>query len=200
MTMHKRHVLVPVLALAALCSLSGSAGAQGAGGRFTGDFSLSAAAGVALGETRGAALDVRGLYLATAGVYGTLATDRFSRLALGSVGVEARPLFLPRFLSNAEGDRDTFELLLDSFHVSVGAQLARGESGPRSPALELGTGLELPLTARFGGPFLGAEVRWIAHPSVLRGDGGSDGLYLVTLGWRGVFGAHIADAGDRAVR
>ena len=171
---------------------------DGAYGRFDGDLGLGFDAGIALSTRVAPAGDVHALYLATAGIYGSVAgrtSDASSWSFAG--GVELRPLFLPRFLTAREHGPAELDLILDSLSMRIGARRTH-EGAP--PALELGAGLELPLTARFDGPYLALRALALLTQDRLRGqhDDASGPAYLVsfTIGWRAVALAHIVDFRD----
>lgn len=157
------------------------------------DDDLALAPELALAARRGearAGVGARGHYLATAGAYARVLPSSPAR---GAVGVDARPLFLPRWLKNREGDRTFLELVVASLHVSVGAVIA---SGAR-PALELGGGVEAPLLARYAGPYLGLEAMWWASERALGGGDGAAWTGVVSLGYRFGVTSHAVDARDR---
>ncbi len=141
------------------------------------------------GATRGG-VGARGHYLATVGAYARLFPSSPAR---GAVGVDARPLFLPRWLKNQEGDRSFLELVVDSLHLSMGAVIA---SGARS-SLELGGGLEAPLFARYAGPYVGVEAMWWATQRALTGGDGAAWTGVVSVGYRFGVTSHAVDARDR---
>ena len=108
-------------AAATLLGALSVAGAARADDRVAADLALAPELALSLGdgEVRGG-IGARGHYLATVGAYGRVFPGSRAR---GAVGVDARPLFLPRWLKNQEGDRSFFELFVDSLHVSMGAVL-----------------------------------------------------------------------------
>lgn len=178
----------------ALLLVSRAASAQS--GRLDGDVGLSIEGGASFGERTAGAVAGRALYLATAGAYATV-TAGPDGYRLGAAGVEMRPLFIPRFLRNFEGSRDTFELTVDSLSIDLGAA-KRDHVGDLF--LELGVGVEVPLLARYSGPFLALHIVRDIAPDSLRGGTGGETRAMLTLGFRGTFIAHLVDAGDRSTR
>jgi hypothetical protein len=147
-------------------------GYDGVYGRLDGTLSLSASVGAELedGEARGA-LKLAAHYLWTAGVYARYsdafggADERPARVA--SLGVDVRPLFLPRFGLDKEHGPAFLDLALDSFSLNAGAYLAqpvRLDFGDER-GFEAGLGFGLPLLADARGPWLEAraERRFADH-------------------------------------
>jgi hypothetical protein len=174
---------------------------DGAYGRLGGDLAFALEAGAAASERVAPAGRLQTLYLATAGLYLT-AAGRTSDAAPWSfgAGVELRPLFLPRFFRAYERGPAALDLTLDSISLRLGAR--RDERG-EPPALELGTGIELPLAGRFDGPFLGLGVAALLPHAALAAEAGPDAaqfLGTLTIGWRALAGAHVVDARDDTLR
>jgi hypothetical protein len=162
--------------------------ADGVYGRFDGDLDL----GVALGgelerDALRAAARATVHYFSTAGVYASYrdALDRDDADArLVSLGVDLRPLFIPRWSQGWERGPALLDLLLDSASLSLGAYW--GSPAPEahfSRGLELGLGFGVPWFARASGPWLGARglVRW-PDPML----GGHELSALATLEWHWV--------------
>jgi hypothetical protein len=182
------YAMLSVGALAAQPS-SASAGdgeqADGVYGRFDGDLDL----GVALGGEleRGAARTAARFsahYYSTAGVYASY-RDALSRddpdARLVSLGVDLRPLFIPRWSQGWEKGPALLDLLLDSASLSLGAYWgSHAREAHASRGLELGLGFGVPLFARASGPWIGARglVRW-PEPML----GGHELSALATLEW-----------------
>ena len=131
----------------------------------------------------------------TAGVQAAWFAPRHGDHGSVSLGAEVRPLFLARFLSNREQGPARVDLLLDSIHLGMAARL-----GPRRPGLDLSAGLELPLPRSFQGFFLGLQGLWSLPHAAQIGPHGSEGLALLTLGFRGVVDTHVVDSRDRVYR
>ncbi len=147
-------------------------GSDGAYGRFDGNLALALSAGAELeaGEPRGA-LKFSAHYLSTAGAYARYsdafgsADERPARVA--SLGVDARPLFLPRFALDLERGPAWFDLALDSFSLNAGAYFAkpRGADFGDERGFETGIGIGVPLVGQAAGPWLEAraERRFADH-------------------------------------
>jgi hypothetical protein len=172
--------------------------ADGAYGRLDGDLAPSVEAGAVLGPRAAApAAQGRLLYLDTAGLQATWFGASPRRPWSASLGAELRPLFLPRFLKNREQGPARWDLLLDSLHLGLAARL-----GPeRRPGLDLSLGLEIPLSASYAGFFLGARLlRHWPHDAFHLGHGRPESLAFLSLGLRGVWGAHLVDLRDQVLR
>lgn len=192
-------------ALAIVVALIGAASearADGLYGRFEGDVAVDATAGVSFSRGTGFAFGARGLYLGTVGLYGSLevAASSDARFAPGhdlrafGGGIEARPLFLPRFLKARETGPAIADLVLDSIALRLGA---RHEPGLPGTAFDLGFGLEVPLLAEWSGPFLAGTATYTVARDGLTGIGNDRGWSAVlALGFRLPFRAHIVDVGD----
>jgi hypothetical protein len=136
-------------------------GSDGVYGRFDGSLQVSLSAGAELeASDPRAALRLAGHYLWTAGAYLRYA-DAFGAegerpLRALSLGVDVRPLFLPRFALDAEQGPALLDLALDSFSLTSGAYFAqaRGASFGGERGFELGLGLGVPLLAEAAGPWL----------------------------------------------
>jgi hypothetical protein len=208
-------IAAAVLALAALAWEGSARAAESDGlyGRFDGDVTLHAGAGVAV-VSGGAALAARleALYLSTAGIYGhyTDALGQEGPLVERSIaaGLVMQPLFLARFASDWERGPARLDLFADSLALSIGAfwYTPRGGSLGGDPGLELALAFGLPLFADATGPFIDvrAALRWRPsdlHPSTAQGNIFDRGALLsITLAWHHVMAVHIVDAGDRSPR
>jgi hypothetical protein len=136
-------------------------GSDGVYGRMEGLLALAADVGAEVedGEPRGS-LRVSAHYLWIAGAYARYsdafggAQHRPSRVA--SLGVDLRPLFLPRFSQDWERGPALLDLGLDSLSLSAGAYFAepRERSFGDERGFELGAGFGLPLAGRAEGPWL----------------------------------------------
>jgi len=140
-------------------------GFDGVYGRLDGSLALSVSAGAEVedGEPRGA-LRLAAHYLWTAGVYARYsdafgsAEQRPSRVA--SLGVDVRPLFLPRFALDTEHGPAFLDLTLDSFSLNAGAYFAQPSSRDFGDerGFEAGLGFGLPLLGEAAGPWLEARA------------------------------------------
>jgi hypothetical protein len=194
-----------------------AARAQGAAdathGRIQGDVTVAAGVGATVGP-RGprAEAELRARYLETAGAFiayeeaGWLGSGALPRRVL-STGVELRPLFLYRWLKNEESAPAFLDLTLDSLALELGAvfQPSGGEGLSGRPGLQLGLGLELPISVAATGLWAGLHggVRWsdTALASGLAVTPADRAGYLaVTLGWHQAIAAHLVDAGDEPPR
>ena len=140
-------------------------GSDGVYGRLDGSLGLTLAAGAELeADQPRAALRVAGHYLWTAGAYArysdAFGADGGRPLRALSLGVDVRPLFLPRFALDAEQGPALLDLSLDSLSLTSGAYFAepRGGSFGDELGFELGAGLGLPLLAEAAGPWLEARA------------------------------------------
>jgi hypothetical protein len=156
---------------------------DGVYGRFDGDLALSIGAGAEFdGETRGALLG-RALYYHTAGIALGYA-DSFGGDSVvqrvGFLGVELRPLFLPRWSLDLQFGWPLLDLTLDSLAVGAGAFVAGldGERNETETGVELSLGLGIPLLAKAGGPWL--EARGFVRPSI-HDDGAAGVLVALSL-------------------
>jgi hypothetical protein len=134
-------------------------GSDGVYGRLDGNLALAGGLGAELegGEPRGQ-LRLSAHYLWTAGVYGRY-SDAFgsedSRPArIASLGIDLRPLFLPRFALDHQQGPALVDLTLDSLSLSAGAFFA--PDGDRG--FETGVGFGVPLLMRAAGPWLEARA------------------------------------------
>lgn len=168
--------------LIALCLLLGPASARaqgdGAYGRLQGDLIFDVALGGGAGfvdepmtgtTVEGlATLDLRARYLDMAGIHAGLEwrPEGASRVLLG---VDLRPLFLPRFFLGAiVGDR-WWDLMIDSIGLDLGVALAPLDE-TIGIALQVGFGLELPLAFLSDGVDLLALRLWGRHVAALATD------------------------------
>lgn len=142
-----------------------SPGADGVYGRLDGNLDVGLAGGVELeaGEPR-ALLRVSGHYLSTAGAYvryedGFGSNDRRPLRAAG-LGIDLKPLFLPRFALDLEQGPALLDLALDSLSLSAGAYAAQPGSGAFGDerGFDLGLGFGLPLCAEARGLWLEARA------------------------------------------
>lgn len=181
-------------------------------GRIDGDLAVQAGLGVTFGprDPRPTA-DLRLRYMQTAGIFGTyedgplVGSSSLPRRVLAT-GIELRPLFLARWLQGWELGQPHVDLFLDSFAFEIGAAFTEpaGRGFGAVPALQAGIGLALPILPKASGPLVGLHggCRW--SEAALGGSiaGPSDrALFLnVVVAWQQLFGAHVADLGDRPPR
>lgn len=140
-------------------------GGDGVYGRFDGSLTLGASLGAELedGEPRGA-VKVSAHYLWTAGVYARY-SDAFGSnderpVRVVSLGIDARPVFLPRFARDLEHGPALLDLTLDSVSLNAGAYFAqpvRGAFGDER-GFEAGVGFGVPLLAQAQGLWLEARA------------------------------------------
>ncbi len=136
-------------------------GSDGVYGRFDGSLQLSLSAGAELeASDPRAALRLAGHYFWTAGAYlrysDALGAESERPLRVLSLGVDVRPLFLPRFALDVEQGPALLDLTLDSFSLTSGAYFAQPQVGSFGDdrGFELGLGLGVPLLAEAAGPWL----------------------------------------------
>ncbi len=153
--------------------------------RFDGDVELALGAGAEFGSAGSVAPVVHGSahYFSLAGLY---AAGRFkvadgSAPSLFDLGVDVRPLFVPRWAKGYEAGPAFWDLTLDSISLSLGTFWA-GNSAKRASerGFEAGLGFGLPLTNSAAGP-------WLEPRGVLRfpDSGPRDEAVLVMLTWHG---------------
>lgn len=140
-------------------------GSDGVYGRFDGALTLAASLGGELeaSDPRGA-LKLTAHYLWTAGAYARYSdafggsSERPARVA--SLGIDVRPLFLPRFALDTEHGPAILDLTLDSFSLSAGAYFAEplGKSFGDELGFEAGLGFGVPLCGEARGAWLEARA------------------------------------------
>lgn len=138
---------------------------DGTYGRFKGDLDLGLGLGAELSDApaRGAAR-VSLHYFYTAGLYFTY-RDRLGdggelRRVL-SVGIDMRPLFVPRWAKNMQQGPSVLDLTLDSLSLGLGAfwdQPQRGEFGEQR-GFETSLGFGVPLLGQAPGPWLESRAQ-----------------------------------------
>ena len=147
-------------------------GYDGVYGRLDGTLALAVSAGAELeaGEARGA-LKLSAHYLWTAGAYARY-SDAFGRqdarpARVASLGIDLRPLFLPRFALDNERGPAWLDLALDSFSLNAGAYFAQPDPGDFGDlrGFEAGVGFGVPLCGEARGFWLDAraERRFADH-------------------------------------
>jgi hypothetical protein len=154
--------------------------------RFDGDLDLGLALGAELGSAGQAAPALRASahYFSIAGVYlaGRIKAGDESAPSLFGLGVDLRPLFVPRWAKGYETGPGFLDLTLDSLSLSLGAFWAQpatqAEESSRGFDAQLGFGL--PLLSTAAGP-------WLEARGVLRyPDGASrQEAVILALSWHG---------------
>lgn len=151
------------------------------------DLAPSVGVGADVGEKTRPLAEARVLYLTMAGVYGRVTTGP------AAVGVEARPFAFPRLLGAS--DAGTWgDLVTGSLRLSVGAAFAK-----KGRALELGTGVDLPLGG-YTGPYLALDGVYRLPQERLDGTGKGELRGVLSIGFRFAVLAHVVDAGDGTTR
>jgi hypothetical protein len=146
---------------------------DGVYGRFDGDLTLTLGLGAEFQEGAHAAALARALYYHTAGLSLSYADSLGAELDVrraGFVGVELRPLFLPRWALDLELGCPLLDLTLDSLALGAGMFVARrAEPDETRAGLELSLGLGVPLFAKADGLWL--EARGFVRPALDEGGG-----------------------------
>ncbi len=177
-------------------------------GRIEGDLSILAGAGVIFGpRAPRIATELRARYLGSVGVFGRYEdglgvwSSRPRRVV--PLGLEARPVFLGRWLLGKELGVAFVDLLLDSIGVDLGVFFAQPDGGSFAsrPGFSAGLGAEVPVFARASGLHLTLRggVRW-SHESLAGAPPGPEDRALygaVGVAWQELFFGHVVDAGDR---
>ena len=189
------------LALAALtgvCARAANAAAQSADtrhaasardgvyDRLDGDLDLGLGLGAELASAGHAAPAIRATahYFSIAGVYlaGRVHAGDDSARSLLALGVDLRPLFVPRWAKGYETGPSFSDLTLDSLSLSLGAFWTerRADALNAARGFEAGLGLGIPLFASAGGP-------WLETRGVLRYPDAAarEEAVFVALAWHG---------------
>lgn len=153
---------------------------DGVYGRFEGDVFLSLGAGLEWSLGVRPAIEARALYYYSVGLVVGY-SDAFDRDAAvrrtGWVGLDLRPLFLPRWSRDKEFQLSFWDLTLDSVSLGAAAFLAEPRRGDTTVSVEFSGGFGIPLFARASGLWL--EGRGFVRPSF---EPATTGL-LVTLAY-----------------
>ena len=160
--------------------------ADGVYGRFDGDLDLGLALGAEFGSAGHAAPAVRASahYFSIAGVYvaGRLEAGDESAPSLFGVGVDLRPLFVPRWAKGYETGPGLLDLTLDSLSLSLGAFWAERAAPAVEPTrgFDVQLGFGVPLCASAAGPWLEARgaLRYPDHAS-------REEAVFLALSWHG---------------
>ena len=200
--LHTHRCLLAVLSL--VLAWTPGASADGGYGRLKGDMAVQLDVGGASsreGTAATGALTVR--YLQTAGAYSTWIVhprDENHTRWTASVGIEIRPLFLPRFLKNMQRGPPVADLAVDSLSLRLGAVTA--PDGPfhgATPGWELALGFGVPLTSCASGPWLTTSGAVRVSDAAMAGafdDRSHMWLWTWTVGWQTVFRLGLVDLGD----
>ena len=144
-----------------LSSSDTASGPDGVYGRFDGDLDLGLAVGAELeSEVERLLVAASAHYFWTVGLYTTyreaVGDDRETAPArrLFSLGVDVRPLFIPRWSLDWQTGPATLDLLLDSISLSGGAYFAPTDDGAARRGFEATFGAGVPLLATAAGPWL----------------------------------------------
>ncbi len=168
---------------------------DGVYGRLDGDMTAAVAVGAALGDARSyLAADLSLHYFWTVGIYANLREGLggdarvFERA--GGVGVEVRPLFLPRLVLDMQGRSALLDLTLDSLSFGLGAYFA-DEARPTAGdhGLELSLGLLLPLSRSANGPFIRLRGERRLGSAA---DESSESLLTMQLAWHGIWASPLS--------
>jgi hypothetical protein len=165
-----------------------SEGGSGDGvyGRFDGDLDLGLALGAELGSAGNAAPSLRATahYFSVAGVYvnGRIKAGDESAPSLFGLGVDLRPLFLPRWVKGLQTGTAFFDLTLDSLSLSLGAFWAKpgAHEIEAHRGFDAQLGLGFPLLATAAGPWLEARGA-LRYPDGAR----REEAVLLLLSWHG---------------
>jgi hypothetical protein len=153
--------------------------------RFDGDLDLGLAVGAEFGSAGSAAPIVRGSahYFSIAGLYagGRFKAGTDSAPSLFDLGVDVRPLFVPRWAKGYETGPALFDLTLDSLSLSLGAFWSdQSSTRPAGRGFEAAFGFGLPLFSSAAGPWLEARAA-LRYPD---SDAREEAL-LVAFAWHG---------------
>jgi len=153
--------------------------------RFDGDLELGLALGAELGSvgTPAPMIGASAHYFSMAGVYaaGRFKAGADSAPSLLDLGVDVRPLFVPRWAKGYETGPAFFDLALDSASLSLGAfWTAKSDRRAAGRGFEAGLGFGLPLLSAAAGPWL--EVRGLLrYPDA----GRHEEAIALALAWHG---------------
>jgi hypothetical protein len=176
--------------------------------RLSGDLDLRIGAGVAFGRGGPSfAATAAAVYLSTAGIYvhyaDALGRDDPAVSRSIATGLHVQPVFIARYVSNAERGPPHLDLLIDSLAFEVGAfwSAQRDKSFDDEPGVEIALGAGIPILPRSNGPWIDVRgaLRWRAIDQRQPGTGDvfdRGGLLTMTLGWHQVARVHLVDAGD----
>jgi hypothetical protein len=153
--------------------------------RFDGDLELGLGLGAELGSAGDAAPAVQGSahYFSIAGLYagGRFKAGGGSAPSLFDLGIDVRPLFVPRWAKGYETGPAFFDLTLDSLSLALGAfWAAKSDTRPSERGFEGSLGFGVPLLAKAAGPWL--EARGVLrYPDA----GAREEAVFLALAWHG---------------
>ena len=162
------------------------AGPDGVYDRFDGDLDLGLALGAEFGSAGQVAPALRATahYFSIAGVYvsGRVKAGEESAPSLLGVGIDLRPLFVPRWAKGYETGPGFFDLTLDSLSLSVGAFWSeRASRAPESSSgFDAQLGFGVPLLATAAGPWLEARGA-LRYPDAAT----REEAIIVAIAWHG---------------
>lgn len=174
--------------------------ADGAWGRLKGDLAIQGDLGMVYdGSHPGVMGAVAIRYLQSAGAYATwmmpVSKDAdFERI--GSVGVELRPLFLPRLLKDWQGTSPRLNLWIDSFSIRMGTAFAHQGPYAQGPGFETGVGMGIPILPQAQGPWIGVSALWRWSQDAMHTGQNSDFVCTMTLGWQTILYSGLVDWKD----
>ena len=141
-----------------------SASADGAWGRIHGDVSIQGDIGIGMDNRKTAlAANLATRYLQTAGLYTTWMVPLQHNTTYHytvSFGLELRPLFLPRFLTNRQSTSPRLSMTIDSLALRMGVVTADNNPYRATPGFETGFSIGIPLLQNVSGPWINASSTW----------------------------------------
>ena len=205
MTRPVLHRIARLARVVALVGLTGTAAAaqprsaaDGAYGRFDGDLDIGLSLGAELApETRRASARLSMHYFWMAGLAvgyaDALGSDQRPERDL-SVGVDLRPLFIPRWSNDLTRGPALLDLTLDSLSLGAGGFWAQPQDGDfgSERGFVASAGIGIPLLARARGPWF--EARAVARWPSRSGDPSprAEGSALILIGWHELVQTGIA--------
>jgi hypothetical protein len=157
---------------------------------------------VGVGADEGSVSATSGLavrYLHTAGAYTTwtvpLRDEADHRLTV-SLGVELRPLFLPRFLKHMQGSDVRLNLMVDSLALRMGAVTADRGLFARGYGFETGLGFGVPILSSASGPWVSTSGMWRWPHDAMLAHHDHAFVWTITLGWQASFRSGVVDWQD----
>jgi hypothetical protein len=191
---------VPLACISVLATWAGPSWADGAWGRLEADMAVQGDVGAGVAE--GAFSTTSGLavrYLQTAGAYTTWMVpveDKADHRLTVSLGVELRPLFLPRLLKHMQGADARLNLWVDSLALRVGAVTADRGPFARGQGFETGLGFGVPILPCASGPWVSTSGVWRWPHDAMLAHHDHAFVWTVTLGWQASFRSGLVDWDD----